>query len=173
MHQQPRGGGSFSEGILNLDKQELVSAWDKRTRRLYVGLHPTYSLYLAPLDYYLFQSIAYFLWLQYFNNKEEVEASVKEFLTSKNKNWYQHGIKELADYMWGFTPHSLYLAPLDYYLFQSMAYFLWLQYFNNKEEVEASVKEFLTLKNKNCYQCGESAERWFLTVQHDDLNFEC
>ena len=41
--------------------------------------------------------MAHFLHLQSFNNQGEVEASVKVFKASKYKNWYQHGIKELAE----------------------------------------------------------------------------
>ena len=40
--------------------------------------------------------MAYFLCSRRFNNKEEVEASLKKFFTSKDKNWYQRGIKELV-----------------------------------------------------------------------------
>ena len=50
--------------------------------------HPADNPDLAPLDYYLFQSIIDFMHLWYFNNQKEMEASVKEFFTSKDKNWY-------------------------------------------------------------------------------------
>ena len=58
---------------------------------------PYLAYSLTPLNYYLFQSLALFLHLQCFNNQKEVETSVKEFFISKDKNWYQHGIKELAE----------------------------------------------------------------------------
>ena len=41
--------------------------------------------------------MARFLSSQRLNNQEEVEASVKEFFTSKDKNWYLRGIKELSE----------------------------------------------------------------------------
>ena len=47
-------------------------------------------------DITYFRSIVDFLCPWRFNNQEEVEVSVKEFL-AKNKNWYQCGIKELAE----------------------------------------------------------------------------
>ena len=30
---QPKGGGTFNEGILHLERRDLISAWDQRTRR--------------------------------------------------------------------------------------------------------------------------------------------
>ena len=41
--------------------------------------------------------MAHFLHLRHFNNQEEIEASMKEFFILKNKIWYQHGFKELAE----------------------------------------------------------------------------
>ena len=66
-------------------------------------------------------------------------------------------------------------ATSDYNSFQSMALFLHLQHFNNSKEVEASVKEFFTLKDKNWYQLGinKPAGRWLEIVQHDSLCLEC
>ena len=37
------------------------------------------------------------LCFQPFNNQEKVEASVQKFFAFKDKNWYQHGIKQLAE----------------------------------------------------------------------------
>ena len=34
MLQQPNESGSFSEGVLCLENQELVSVWDQRTGRM-------------------------------------------------------------------------------------------------------------------------------------------
>ena len=55
-----------------------------------------------------------------------------------------------------------------------MAHFLRWRRFNNQKEVEASVKEFFTLKDKNLYQSGtkELPERRPTTVQPDDLYLE-
>ena len=57
--------------------------------------HPADCLDQSPSDYYSFWSMAQFLRLQCFNNKLEVESSVKEFF-ALNNNWYQRGIKELV-----------------------------------------------------------------------------
>ena len=59
--------------------------------------HPANKLDLTPSDYYLFWSIANLMRSRRFNNQEEIEASVKKFITSMNKNWYQRGIKELVE----------------------------------------------------------------------------
>ena len=104
--------------------------------------HPTYSLDLAPSDYYLFLSKAHL------NNQEEEKDSVKEFFALRDKNLYQYGIKELA-VRWLYPSYSLDLVHLDYYLFQLMAYFLHSQHFNNQKEVATSVKEFFAYKDKN------------------------
>ena len=58
---------------------------------------------------------------------------------------------------------------------QSMDHFLCLWCFKNQREVEASVKKFFALKDKNWYHCGvkELAERRLQTVQHDGVYFEC
>ena len=59
--------------------------------------HPAYSPDPASSDYYLFWCLAHFLHLWCFKNKHEVEASVKELFVSKDKNWYQYDIIELAE----------------------------------------------------------------------------
>ena len=59
--------------------------------------HPAYSPDLAPSDYYLFRSMAHFLRGRRFDNLEQVENGVQEFFASKDKEWYQHGIQELAE----------------------------------------------------------------------------
>ncbi|XP_029639571.1 histone-lysine N-methyltransferase SETMAR-like [Octopus sinensis] len=76
------------------------------------------------------------------------------------------------------VPHPAYspdLAPSDYYLFRSTVHFLRLRRFTNQKEVEASVGELFTSKDKNWYQCGikELAKRWLQTVPYDDLYNEC
>ena len=95
---------------------------------------------------------------------------MKEFFVLMDKNWNHGKIKELAE-RWLSPANNLNLAPSDYYLYSYIAQFLHSWHFTNQEEVEASVKEFFALKDKNWYQCGikELAERWFQTVQH----FEC
>ena len=47
--------------------------------------------------------MALFMLLRRFKNQEEVKASAKKSFALKYKNWYQRGIKELAE-------KSLYLA---------------------------------------------------------------
>ena len=56
-----------------------------------------------------------------------------------------------------------------------MAHFLHLWYLNNKQEVEAPVKELFASKNKNWYQCEikRLKEKWLQMMQHDGLNFKC
>ena len=73
--------------------------------------HTIYNLELAPLDYYLFWSIAHFLCGWCFSNQDEVEASVKEFFALKDESWYQHWIKGLAE-RWLNQAYSLDLAHL-------------------------------------------------------------
>ena len=51
------------------------------------------SLNIISSDYYLFRSMNPFLHLQHFSYQEEMETLVKEFFTSKDKNWYYHAIK--------------------------------------------------------------------------------
>lgn len=59
--------------------------------------HPAYSPDLAPSDYYLFRAMAHFLKGRTFNDLEEVEIGCQEFFVSKDKEWYQHGMEQLAD----------------------------------------------------------------------------
>ena len=70
---------------------------------------PTYSLDLAPTDYYLFLSMVLFLSSCRFNDQEEVEASKKAFFTTKDNNWYQRGINEQAE-SWIHPVYNLDLA---------------------------------------------------------------
>lgn len=58
--------------------------------------HPAYSPDLAPSDFYLFRSMAHFLIGRNFANIEELEMGCREFFDSKPKEWYRHGIQELA-----------------------------------------------------------------------------
>lgn len=58
--------------------------------------HPPYSPDLAPSDYHLFRSMAHFLRGRQFENVEEVENGCHEFFASKSKEWYRHGIEQLA-----------------------------------------------------------------------------
>ena len=93
--------------------------------------------------------MAHFLCLWCFINQKEEEVSEKEFLASKYKNWSHHRIKELSN-RWLLPVYSLDRVLLVYYLFWSMAYFLYLWHFNNQEEMEASVKEsFIRTGSKN------------------------
>ena len=58
--------------------------------------HPAYHPDEDLSDYYLSWSMVHILCLWHFNNQEQVEASVKEFFVSKDKKWYQCGIKKLG-----------------------------------------------------------------------------
>lgn len=59
--------------------------------------HPAYSPDLAPSDYHLFRSMAHFLRGRCFNNLDEVEKGCQDFFSSKDKDWYERGIQQLAD----------------------------------------------------------------------------
>ena len=74
-----------------------ICFWNKLQERKGIKLmtQTAYSPDLTSLDYYLFQSMAHFLHPQSFN--KEVEASAREFFTSKDKNFYLHRIKELTE----------------------------------------------------------------------------
>ena len=52
MLQQPRGGGSFSEGVLHLRGQELVTAWNQRTGSKVAVDGETWWLLLWKLTYF-------------------------------------------------------------------------------------------------------------------------
>ena len=56
-----------------------------------------------------------------------------------------------------------------------MIHLLHLINFNKQKELEASVKEFFTLKANHWYQqeIKELAEIWLQTLQHDGLDLEC
>ena len=128
--------------------------------------HPVNNLNRAPSDYNLFWFIAPFLRLGRFDNYEEMEALVKEFFVSNDKNW----INELAE-RWLHSIYNPNLVPSDYYLFWSMAHFLRSQCFNHQKKVEALVNEFFTSNDKNWYQfrIKELAEKWLQTVHLDVL----
>jgi hypothetical protein len=59
--------------------------------------HPPYSPDLAPCDYHLFRSMAHFLRGRRFNNVAELENGIREFFASKDREFYQQGIEQLAD----------------------------------------------------------------------------
>lgn len=59
--------------------------------------HPAYSPDLAPLDYYLFRSMANFFKGRNFKNQQEVEIGCRDFFDSKNQAWYKRGIELLAE----------------------------------------------------------------------------
>lgn len=59
--------------------------------------HPPYSPGLAPSDYHLFRSMAHFLRGRRFNNLNEVRGGIQEFFNSKDRDFYQRGIEQLAD----------------------------------------------------------------------------
>ena len=59
--------------------------------------HPAYSLDLAPSDYLLFRSMVHFLRGRNLENIEAVEVGFTEFFASKIRDWYLHGIINLAE----------------------------------------------------------------------------
>ena len=55
--------------------------------------HPPYSLDIAPSDYHLFRALKNFLRGRQFQNDEELENVVREFLASKlGTNFFERGI---------------------------------------------------------------------------------
>ena len=86
---------------------------------------------------------------------------------------YENKLQELKRIeLMTYSAFSLDITFTDFHLFWSMAYFLYLQCFINLKEEEASVKEFIALKDNNWYKHGikELAERWFLPVYNFDLS---
>jgi histone-lysine N-methyltransferase SETMAR len=59
--------------------------------------HPAFSPDLEPPDYYLFRSMAPFLRGKKFQSVVDVEVAVKEFVASKDKEWFYQTFKELAE----------------------------------------------------------------------------
>ena len=103
------------------------------------------SLMLSWLDSSI-PSVISFSFIQYYLG----ESKVLQYLHScyLNKLVELEGI-ELMPHL---EYNHQYLASLDYYLFWFMTHILRSWCFINQEEVEASVKEFLASKDKNCYQ---------------------
>ena len=74
-------------------------------------------------------------------------------------------------------PHPAYrpvLAPSDYHLFRSMAYFSRGRNFENIQSVEVILTEFFTSKSRDWYRLGiiNHAERWLKTIESDCIYFE-
>jgi len=61
--------------------------------------HPPYSPDIAPSDYHLFRSMAHGLSDQHFNNYEEIEKWLNEWIASKDESFFHHGIQQLP-YRW-------------------------------------------------------------------------
>lgn len=59
--------------------------------------HPAYSPDLSPSDYHLFRSLEHFLRGKEFFEHSEVEKALKEFFSSKNKEFYARGIESLPE----------------------------------------------------------------------------
>ena len=77
---------------------------------------------------------------------------------------------------WSYTQHIIWTLFLQIITFSDpWLIFFWCSLrFSRQEEVDASVKEFLTSNDKIWYRCRikELTERWHQTVQYDDLCFE-
>ena len=59
--------------------------------------HPPYSPDLAPSDYHLFSSMSQALSQQHFNNYEDVEKWLADWITSKCERFFWEGIHNLKD----------------------------------------------------------------------------
>jgi histone-lysine N-methyltransferase SETMAR len=59
--------------------------------------HPAYRPNLLPCDFYLFWAVAHFLHGWSFETIKDVKMGCHEFFVSKDKAWYCHGFKLLAE----------------------------------------------------------------------------
>lgn len=59
--------------------------------------HPAYSPDLAPSDYHLFSSMGHALAEQHFDSYEDVGKWLDEWFSSKNKEFFWHGIHKLPE----------------------------------------------------------------------------
>ncbi|EFN77192.1 Histone-lysine N-methyltransferase SETMAR, partial [Harpegnathos saltator] len=59
--------------------------------------HPPYSPDIAPSDYHLFRSMVHGLSDQHFNNYEEIEKWLNEWIASKDESFFRHGTQQLPD----------------------------------------------------------------------------
>ncbi|GFV70070.1 mariner Mos1 transposase [Trichonephila clavipes] len=59
--------------------------------------HPLYSPGLAPSDYHLFRSMAHGLAVQHFRSYEEVKNWIDSWITSKDDQFFQRGIRMLPE----------------------------------------------------------------------------
>ncbi|EFN76963.1 Histone-lysine N-methyltransferase SETMAR, partial [Harpegnathos saltator] len=57
--------------------------------------HPLYSPDIAPSDYHLFKSMIHGLSDQLFNNYEEIEKWLNEWIASKEESFFRHGMQQL------------------------------------------------------------------------------
>ncbi|XP_046828276.1 histone-lysine N-methyltransferase SETMAR-like [Vespa crabro] len=60
-------------------------------------LHPPYSPYLAPSDYYLFRSLQNFLDGKTFTSNEEIKNHLDQFFASKDQKFYERRIMLLPE----------------------------------------------------------------------------
>ena len=104
----------------------FASFWIKlqKLEGIKVMPHPAYSLNLVLSNPNLFQCKAHFLYSWCFNNQEKVKASVKEF--SKDKNWYQHGIKELTE-RWYSEQRCIWLNKTPIYKLKNFISLNWVK----------------------------------------------
>ncbi|EFN80437.1 Histone-lysine N-methyltransferase SETMAR, partial [Harpegnathos saltator] len=57
--------------------------------------HSPYSSDIAPFDYHLFRSMVHGLSDQHFNNYEEIEKWLNEWIASKDESFFRHGMQQL------------------------------------------------------------------------------
>jgi hypothetical protein len=60
-------------------------------------VHPAFSPNLEPSDYYLFHSMAQYLFGKKFQSVADMEVAVEEFFAFKDKEWFYQAFKELAE----------------------------------------------------------------------------
>ncbi|EFN88609.1 Histone-lysine N-methyltransferase SETMAR, partial [Harpegnathos saltator] len=59
--------------------------------------HTPYLPDIAPSDYHLFRSMTHGLSDQHFNNYEEIEKWLNEWVASKDESFFRHGMQQLPD----------------------------------------------------------------------------
>ena len=81
-----------NEKTLFLDR---IVTGDEKSLGWEVLPHPPYSPDLAPSDFHLFRSLEHFISGKRFINVHEVEAELNSFISSKDVNFFERGIKKL------------------------------------------------------------------------------
>ena len=69
----------------------------RKSTRIDIAQHPSYSPNLAPLDYQLFRSLQSSLNDKKFNNDADIKLHLEQFFTSKEQKFYECDIMILPE----------------------------------------------------------------------------